>query len=729
MFSFRFNFRSRFAQLVLILLSVSTDAAFGLSVTNYSAAANNRFSSGYTSGPLGAQSILVPNTSSSFVGLGYDWSGVGWNASDLTQSFGMISPRHYVFAEHYARPYSIQFYGAGGLLYTDYTDAPHNGINTACGPAFTATTTPDISLGVLSAPIPPSAQIAYYPLLDLVPSTSGSDYSSYVGRGYFMYGWTGRAAVNTTGNLYYYYTGYSIISSTASALLQTGDSGSPDFLPWIDPNGKKHLTILGYNWGVSSVNFEAFLPANDVTAKLNTMMAREGYALRWVANASGTWQGTTSALFSNSNCWSPKTVPVDKYVAFAGNLASRRTISLGANQSLRGIAFLNATAGNLFSFQSGSTLTVGRGGIINYDSNNRQSFACDMALSDAQWWDCGVGGLSFTGNIETNGYLLVVDGTGSTLLGGSLSGTGGIAKDGAGMLTVSASNSFTGPIFVHNGILNLTGTANGIGSVTIELGGALEGTGRLALSGSNCMAVNGGLSPGDAVTAGTLSIAQTSGTLKFGSTGNLVFNAGTLSDRIELGGGYLALGGTLQIVQNSGFSYLVPYTIFSGLGTTPIGSFSAVSGLASGFKTVFSTSSGNYTVSFIPTTFAAWQQAYFTAAEIASGLADDTADPDRDGQQNLSEYALGLNPRLTGMIGVPSVAVSGSYLTLTATKNPNATDLTYTVEVTGTLTAPTSWNSTETTVLQNTATTLVVRDNLPITAAPRRFIRLRITRF
>ena len=37
----------------------------------YSDADNNRFASGYPNNP-------VPNTSPSFIGAGYDWSGVGW---------------------------------------------------------------------------------------------------------------------------------------------------------------------------------------------------------------------------------------------------------------------------------------------------------------------------------------------------------------------------------------------------------------------------------------------------------------------------------------------------------------------------------------------------------------------------------------------------------------------------------------------------------------------------
>lgn len=706
------------------------DAAHALAVTGYSAPANDRFSSGYSSGTIGT---LVSNTSSSFVGLGYDWSGVGWNASDLVESFGMISPRHYLFAEHNVRPAWIQFYGTGGELYSDNTNAHNTGRNTGCGPVVSGFN-PDISLGTLSASIPTSAQITYYPILDLVTDLTGtSSYSSnYANLPLLIYGMTGRIASNTAANasiaVYYINSGLTLISGTNVSALEIGDSGSPVFSPWTNPNtSSKQLALVGYNWASGTVNFHAFVPANDVSAKLNTFMAVQGYALRWVGKASSTWTGSSSATLSLVDNWSSTQVPTDVYVTFAGNLASNRALSLGTDRTLRGLAFLTANAGKLFTFQAGNTLTLGRGGIVNYDANNRQSFACNITLSDAQWWESGTGGLTVSGGINNGGHLLVVDGAGSTQLSGIISGTGGLAKEGAGMLTLSGNTSFSGPLFVHNGTLNLTGVAGGVGAVNVETGGTLQGSGQLTPSSSNNIILNGILSPGDATTSGTLATAFTSGTLAFGSTGTLVFNAGTSSDLVRVPSGTVALGGTLQIVQSAGFSYANSYTIFSGLGAAPTGSFGAVTGLATGFNQAFSTTNGNYTVRFVPTTYAAWQQAHFTAAEIASGLADDAADPDSDSIQNLTEYALALDPRIASSLAASIVTTSGTHLTLTVTKNPNATDLTYTVEVTSDLTNSSSWTTTGITVTE-TATTLTAQDQTAVADAPRRFMRLRVTR-
>ena len=56
------------------ILALWSAPAVAITINDSTAARNDRFASGYPNGPL------VPNTDPSFIGLGYDWSGVGWNA-------------------------------------------------------------------------------------------------------------------------------------------------------------------------------------------------------------------------------------------------------------------------------------------------------------------------------------------------------------------------------------------------------------------------------------------------------------------------------------------------------------------------------------------------------------------------------------------------------------------------------------------------------------------------
>jgi hypothetical protein len=125
----------------------------------------------------------------------------------------------------------------------------------------------------------------------------------------------------------------------------------------------------------------------------------------------------------------------------------------------------------------------------------------------------------------------------------------------------------------------------------------------------------------------------------------------------------------------------------------------------------------------------AWREAHFGAPEN-SGDAADSADPDGDGMANLLERALGMNPNVASRAGLPETSFESvgddQFLTLTTAKSPDATDVTFTVEVGGDLA---NWNSgsSHTTIIEDTPTLLKVRDNTPMDQATKRFIRLRVT--
>ncbi len=121
--------------------------------------------------------------------------------------------------------------------------------------------------------------------------------------------------------------------------------------------------------------------------------------------------------------------------------------------------------------------------------------------------------------------------------------------------------------------------------------------------------------------------------------------------------------------------------------------------------------------------FDAWRFGYFNSSELGDpATSGPVADPDSDQLQNLIEYALGLNPKSRG-VTTASVTQSSGYLTLTAPKNPAATDISWSAEVTADLT---HWTSAVT--LTNTSTSFQARDSIPVSSAPKRLIRLKITR-
>ena len=120
----------------------------------------------------------------------------------------------------------------------------------------------------------------------------------------------------------------------------------------------------------------------------------------------------------------------------------------------------------------------------------------------------------------------------------------------------------------------------------------------------------------------------------------------------------------------------------------------------------------------------AWRLQWF-GTTANSGAAADNAIATSDGMPNLLKYALGLNPLVA--TNDPVVGdISTGYLRLTVPKNPQATDVSFYVEVTDDIMA--AWTTNGTTVDTNTPVLLQVHANTPVVSSVAGFIRLRVTR-
>ncbi len=107
-----------------------------------------------------------------------------------------------------------------------------------------------------------------------------------------------------------------------------------------------------------------------------------------------------------------------------------------------------------------------------------------------------------------------------------------------------------------------------------------------------------------------------------------------------------------------------------------------------------------------------------------AGPAADTAIA-ASGMPNLLAYALGLNPMVPTNNPVVGDIATG-HLRLTVPRNPDATDISYCVEITGNLTAL-AWTTNGITVDVNTPPLLQAHENAPIASSPGSLIRLRVT--
>jgi len=520
--------------------------ALALDVTGYSTTVNDRFTGGFPSNP-------TPNAAAGFVGAAYDWSGVGWSTTTYAASsykgLVLLSPRHFLTAQHYENGgLSTQAVAAranDGRIVSQTNVGIHN---LGYGAIVTngGVTANDLALGTLAAPISRPTSVARYGVLDLFPTSASTNYGVYNGLSLLAYGRgtatndsprVGAAVVNQAGVLS---SGtiadptqpviLTLQSGTPSVQLVEGDSGSPLLSGWTNPNGGTELTVLGVNSGVSSgYNIMSLLAAPGAMANATDAMATTGYALRVVGNPSATWAGNTSTSIGARQAWgisAPGSAPADVYVLFNGTTASNRSVAVDSNRSLRGLSFKSTGSGTLgFTFSGASVLTLGRGGLTNYDAS-RQTLSSTIALGDSQYWDVGPGGVTAAA-INTNGWLLEIAGSGTARITGAVSGTGGLALSGH-RLELTGSSGYTGGTWVHSGSLVVNGDIAASSGVAIDAGAVLGGSGRVgSISGSG--AVGPGNSPG-ILTA--KSVNPTDGldfNFEFSKTGAPIWGTGTAS--------------------------------------------------------------------------------------------------------------------------------------------------------------------------------------------------------
>lgn len=549
--------------LSLSLLGTLCPPASALQITGYSSATNDRFASGYPNAP-------VENTSQTFVGAGLNWSGVGWASSTATKSFGFLSPQHYLAASHFGGAGTVSIFANGSVQ----TQTQWKVENTGYGVPLNST--PDLSLGTLNSPFSGNSGIPRYAVLDLNSSSGTNNASAYDGLSLLLYGRgpdansstrIGEASINSvtiSGSQHYFTT------LRTSSALEDGDSGSPALHRWTNPAGAQEITVLGNHAAINQTsNFINFTGTHQVMASLNTLMNDDGFALRVVGNPADTWVGNNNTSISNAGAWGSGPAPSDQFVNFNGTTAgNNRVVSVNSNHNLRGLYFLPTHSQNLgFSFQGSSTLTIGRGGITNYDGS-RQVFLAPLALGWSQMWNGGAGGIT-TAGIHTNGHLLEITTQGETRITGAITGTGSLALSG-GTLELSAANSYSGRTWVHSGTLmatNTNGSATGTGNVSVAAGATLAGTGRV----EGAVSITGSIAPGiDGI--GTLKTGAVSwnGSLSSSSMTDWKFDlgAGNQSDVLEITGHFNKGSGSKFWFDFLGSAFLGTFTLVTWTGST-----------------------------------------------------------------------------------------------------------------------------------------------------------------
>ncbi len=128
------------------------------------------------------------------------------------------------------------------------------------------------------------------------------------------------------------------------------------------------------------------------------------------------------------------------------------------------------------------------------------------------------------------------------------------------------------------------------------------------------------------------------------------------------------------------------------------------------------------------TSYASWT----TLHNLTGDDALSTANPSRDGINNLMKYALGLNPKVPTLTptdgmnpGLPRMDVSGGAMTFTFIKDTAKSDLTYTVESSTTLN---NWSPVNTGIVETPLTGSLVRIVATFPVSGQQFCRLKATK-
>ena len=309
-------------------------------------------------------------------------------------------------------------------------------------------------------------------------------------------------------------------------------------------NGTNSYTNLGINQGTVTIG-NASAVGNGLIAINNNATLAAGASGIVLANAITT---TANGIID------------------AGPLGSVFTL----NGAINGAGSISQVgAGNLVLNGNNSYVNLGiNQGTVTLGTNTAAGKGA-IAINNNATLAAGVSGLNIANVITTTGAGTVNSGPGMLTLSGVIDGLGGIAKTGAGVLNLTAANTYSGPTTVTAGTLNVTG---GIAksATTVQSGASLIGTGSV---GSLTVQAGGRVSPGTVpggpgtLTAnGALTLASGS-TLVIDAYGDLVRATGpsTIAGNLIVnptGGGY-KFGDTV-IVSSSGRTGTFATTTFTG---------------------------------------------------------------------------------------------------------------------------------------------------------------------
>lgn len=334
--------------IILLHTGLTTQMVSALVIRQYNANRHNRFT-GYPSNP-----VINPQ----FLFASHDFSGVGWNTSNTNFQYTLVSPMHFVGANH-IKPgigHNLRFVATDGTI-RNYTVAATVPIKNAMGQNS------DLFIGRLTVPIASSDNVSFHPYLNL------NNDAAYVGEDVMFFGKPARAGTQTITQITYSQSSGTNQTRTLRTIynpffgddddahLEVGDSGSPVF---IDHNGIAAIvgthSLVGNNGVIT--NHSNFVPF--YADKLNTVMATHGYHM-------------TKAIPGSTNLLISRQIPATTIRAghafdihlTINNTGNTRADNLKLSNTFPAGSVVNSTSGTNWFDQSSPTQIEARRASLN----------------------------------------------------------------------------------------------------------------------------------------------------------------------------------------------------------------------------------------------------------------------------------------------------------------------------------------------------------------------------